>query len=85
MDAEQFEGRLRELQAMTRQDVATELFEQAYESLLTDVRALPGPRYEKVGRMQRVLMHQAEWLMNEWLRAKRNDYVEGIHDGSPSN
>jgi len=70
MDADQFERRLRELQVMVGSDPAMDLFTQEYESLLNEVNVLPGPRFEKLVRMKKLLMHQAAYLMNEWLREK---------------
>jgi len=70
MKDDQFESRLRELEAMTGQDVSMELFTQEYESLLNDVKAIQGPRFEKLQRMAKVLARQTEYMMNLYLKEK---------------
>ena len=70
MEADQFEGRLRELEAMIGQDVTMELFTQEYESLLNDVKSIQGPRFEKLQRMAKILARQTEYMMNLYLKEK---------------
>jgi len=60
------------LSAMTGSDQATELFNQEYESLLSEVGALRGPeRYDFALRLRRLVDHQLAHLMNGWLRESR--------------
>jgi hypothetical protein len=68
MKTEEFNTRLKELSIMVGNSQSTELFNQEYESLLNEVKAQPGPRYEMLARMRRLLDHQAQYLMNAWLR-----------------
>ena len=77
MTPDQFESRLRELEAMTGQDVSMDLFNDAYESLLNDVKALPGARFEKLQRMAKVLARQTEYMMNLYLKEKAKEEEDG--------
>lgn len=70
MDSDQFKGQLRELEAMIGSDVSMELFNEAYEALLNDVKALPGAKFEKLRRMAKVLARQTEYMMNLYLKEK---------------
>ena len=70
MEADQFESRLRELEAMIGQDVTMELFTQEYESLLNDIKSIQGPRFEKLQQMAKVLARQTEYMMNLYLKEK---------------
>ncbi len=71
MKTEEFDTRLRELSSMVGSDHSDSLFNHEYEMLLNEVKASPGPRCEMFTRMRRLLDHQAQFLMNEWLRLNR--------------
>ena len=71
MNEQEFNDKILALTFLIGEDEATELFNEEYESLLYAVKGLPGPRYAKFARMKKVLLLQAEYLMNEWLKAKR--------------
>ena len=81
MNDDQFETRLRELESMTGQGVSMDMFNEAYESLLNEVKVLPGPRFRLVERMAKVLARQTEYMVDEWLRAKAIDKIAGSGSG----
>ena len=70
MKADEFDSRLKELSAMVGNSQSTELFNQEYETLLNDIKILPD-HYGMALRMRTLLMHQAAYLMNTWLRLNR--------------
>jgi exoribonuclease R len=70
VEANEFEGRLRELSAMVANDAAQELFNQSYAELLLEVKALSGPRHAMFVKMKQVLMQQAAYLAGAWIREK---------------
>lgn len=73
MNDDKFEARLRELEAMTGQDMSMDLFNDGYETLLNDVKAMPGPKYKKLERMQKLVYRQFLYLFNEWRRQRAID------------
>ena len=77
MNEQEFNDKISALTFLIGEDAAVDLFNQEYETLLNDVKALPGPRYAKFARMKKVLLLQAQYLMNEWLKANRES--EFIH------
>jgi len=70
MDIDQFDARLRELEAMIGQDVTMGMLNEVYQVLLEEVKALPGAKYQKLERMAKVLARQTEYLMNLYLKEK---------------
>lgn len=70
MDTTEFDKRLRELEAMTGQDVTMDLFNEAYEGLLNDVSTLPGSRYQKLGKMRALVYRQFMFLHRRWREEK---------------
>ena len=77
MDMEELEARLRELESMIGVDLWTDLFSSKYAALLNDVRALPGPKYQKLERMQRLIYRQFMFLFGEWRREKGINAIQG--------
>jgi hypothetical protein len=77
MDHGEFERRYRELESLRGSVDTMNLFTDAYEGLLNEVKAMPGPKYGKFERMQRLLYQQFMFLFGEWRRAKAIDAIEG--------
>jgi len=82
MEANLFNDRLRELSAMTGRENAVELWLSDYSELLDQVRADGDSdrRTSQAGRMRTLMMHQAAFLMNQWLRYHRQNsgpYIMG--------
>ena len=73
MKTETFETRLKELAMLVESDQSDELFNQEYETLLNEIKKDEATleRQEMLTRMRTLLNHQAAFLMNLWLRAKR--------------
>ena len=71
MDTEIFEARLRKLSAMVGLDMAMDLFNEDYETLLNHVKALPGARFEKLQQMAKVLARQMEYMLNLHLKEEQ--------------
>lgn len=74
MRTETFEKELQNLSLLVGSWNADELFCSCYQDLLNKVKAGDGheQKVEQAGRMRKLLMHQTEWMMNQWLSAKRN-------------
>jgi hypothetical protein len=72
-----FEGRIRELESMICVNASMDRFTAAYEALLNDVRALPGPKYERLERMQRLIYRQFSYLFSEWRRERGIKAIQG--------
>ena len=84
MEAAMFNQRLRELSAMTARENATELWLNDYAELLDQVRADNDKdrRTSQASRMKTLLMHQAAFLMNQWLHCHRQNsghFIMGGH------
>ena len=84
MEAAMFNQRLRELSAMTGREDATELWLDDYSELLEQVRADKDSdrRTSQAKRMQTLIMLEAQFLMNQWLRYNRGNsgpYIQGGH------
>jgi hypothetical protein len=75
MRAEKFDERLRILSAIVGSFDSDELFIIEYGDLLKDVKADEDPqrRQQHAQRMKKLLMIQAEFLLNAWLAAKRDE------------
>lgn len=71
MTDKEFEEKLLHLAFLVGEDGAEDAFAEEYEALLYAIKALSGPRYEKFARLKKVLLLQAQYLMNEWLKAKK--------------
>jgi hypothetical protein len=73
MTAQDFDGRLRELSAMVGSDQVMDLFTQSYEDLLNDVKQEMDAdrRTEQAVKLRMMLMHQAAYLMNEYIRYQK--------------
>lgn len=73
METKTFEIRLKELAMLVESDQSDELFNQEYETLLNEIKKdEPTPeRQEMLQRMRTLLNHQAAFLMNLYLRARR--------------
>jgi hypothetical protein len=68
MTTQEFDMRMLELQAMVGMPVE-DLFADEYARLLDDILADDAEqRHERAARMKALLMKQAQWLMNAWLR-----------------
>ena len=65
-----FDNRLRELSAMVGSDQSAELFNGEYETLLNDIRRDDDleRRTGHAARMKKLLLIQAGFLMNAWMR-----------------
>lgn len=77
MNDDHFEVRLRELEAMAGTDAGMDIFNQEYESLLNEIKAMPGPKFEKLKRMQKLVYRQFMFLFGEWRRTKAIDAMQG--------
>jgi hypothetical protein len=75
MNDREFEERLLTLAFLIGEYSAADLFAEEYQALLTDVKAsaIEPRRYEKIYRMKILLLRQTAYLINEWLKAKRED------------
>jgi hypothetical protein len=75
MTAEHFNARLLELSAMVANDSTDTLFNQEYESMLSEVAEDPDRdrRTIHAQRMRRLADHQCEYLMNQWLQYQRTE------------
>ena len=73
MTADQFNGRLKELSAITGSEQSMELFNQEYERLLVDVKADrdAARRYGHAERLKKILLIQAGFLMSGWIAHSR--------------
>ncbi len=73
MKTEEFDTKLKELAMLTGSDQSDTLFNSEYELLLNEVKKdEPTPeRQEMLQRMRTLLNHQAAFLMNLYLRARR--------------
>ena len=73
MKTEEFDTKLKELAMMVGSDQTDELFGNEYEALLNEIKkdeATP-ERQAMLTRMRTLLNHQAAFLMNLYLRARR--------------
>lgn len=75
MKTDKFDERLRILSAMVGSFSSDELFIIEYGDLLKDIRTDEDQQRRKqhAQRMKKLLMIQAEFLMNAWLAAKRDE------------
>lgn len=73
MQTEEFERELSQISQMIGTWKTDELFLSCYEDLLARVRNEPDPsvKHYRAERMQKLCLKQCEWLMNQWLIAKR--------------
>jgi uncharacterized membrane protein len=73
MKADGFREGMKQLAVMVGNDQAMELFNSSYEELLNEVKKETDlkVRTEQLSKMKLMTMHQAAYLMNLWLRAKR--------------
>ena len=80
MRTEQFNNELRNLSAMVNTWDADELFVVSYKDLLAKVKADEdrARRQQHAQRMRKLLMLQAQFLMNAWLEAKREEEARFI-------
>lgn len=72
-----FEARLRELEAMVGKDAGMELFTDRYESLLNEVRAMPGVKFQMIGKMRKILFRQLMAVFAEYYRQRAIDKIGG--------
>lgn len=78
MKTENFDQELKTLAAMVGSFQSDVLFNQEYEALLAKIKMDSdlSRRQKKAKRLRKLLMHQAQFLMNEWLKAKREyEYI----------
>lgn len=80
MKPETFDTELRNLAILVGSWDSDELFNDFYLELLEKIKAGEDPdiKYSQVIRMRKILMIQSEFLINAWLRAKRES--ETKHD-----
>lgn len=75
MNDQEFENRLLNLAFLVGTDGAEDQFAGEYVALLYDVKALSGPRYRKFEKMKMVLLLQAQYLMNEYIKETKGRTV----------
>lgn len=73
METQVFEERLKKLSAITGQDDHGDEWSREYEMLLAEVKEDrdPARRFAHALRLRRLMDHQLEFWMNEWLRENR--------------
>jgi len=73
METSTFEKRLRKLSSITGQDDHGDEWAEAYKTLLADVKddRDPARRYAHALRLRRLMDHQLEFMMREWLQENR--------------
>jgi len=76
----EFDNRILTLIFLVGTDGAEDQFAEEYEALLGEVKASTGPRFEKFARMKKLLLHQACFLMCEWLKEKKETTVMDKND-----
>ena len=78
MRSKKFDEKLRELSVLAGSDKTDVLFEKSYEDLLSEVRGdrNNARRYGHALRLKRLLMIQAEHLMNRWVKADRENALQ---------
>ena len=78
METTAFENELKTISTMIRSWSSDALFCDGYTELLynikrdTDIKRRRG----HAKRLKLLLMVQTQWLMSEWLRAKRNEHLQ---------
>ena len=75
MTDSEFDNRILTLIFLVGTDGAEDQFAEEYESLLADVKASTGPRYRRFEKMKMVLLLQAQYLMNEYVKEKGGSMV----------